>query len=651
MTASKQDAALWVTVSPHSTEGGYNVFRQMPPTWLRLGLVGALALAGCEPATQTPTPSTVPHGGTLRVVVPNTEGLPPGYMPPDKTTIDVLSATSSSDAFELLRCCLGRTLLSYNGQPTSSGGATLRPDLASGPPDVASDGLTWTFHLRQHLHYAPPLAATEITAADIVRAMRRTARLDGLPPFYSAIAGFDDYAAGTTESIAGLETPDTHTLVVRLTRPQGDFGYRISLYNVAPLPPLPSDPSAPFGVASGHDDGDSGFLVSSGPYMLEGADKVDFSLASAQQAGASGLVEGKSITLVRNPSWHSGDDPLRPAYADRIVVTYGGSVAGAIAAVDAGQQDIILTLTRPPQVPAIEVAAWEANPGRGHVDIEPRDGVRYVSMNLATPPFDDLHVRRAVAFAIDRKKLEDAFGGALTGSVTGHLALDSMEDNALINYDPYRAADATTRLQMAKQEIAQSKYDSAHAGMCDAVACQHVVALALVSPQTPTTMADAVRADLAQIGIHLDVTSASGQPYFRQLGDPTKDPAMGMFWGFGKDYPNGADFFVQLFSKDAIGAHQDYTLVGASPDQLRQWGYAVNSVPAVDDRIAQCLPLVGDAQTHCWTSLDQHMIEKVAAVVPFAAETYTELVPKRIVNYSYDQYVTFPALDRIALQP
>jgi hypothetical protein len=45
------------------------------------------------------------------------------------------------------------------------------------------------------------------------------------------------------------------------------------------------------------------------------------------------------------------------------------------------------------------------------------------------------------------------------------------------------------------------------------------------------------------------------------------------------------------------------------------------------------------------------MIERVAAVVPFAAETYTELVPKRVVSYSYDQYVTLPALDRIALQP
>jgi ABC-type transport system substrate-binding protein len=285
------------------------------------------------------------------------------------------------------------------------------------------------------------------------------------------------------------------------------------------------------------------------------------------------------------------------------------------------------------------------------VDIQPRDGVRYVSMNLATPPFDDLHVRRAVAFAIDRRKLEQAFGGALTGSVTGHLALDSMEDNALINYDPYRTADDATRLQMARHEMAQSKYDSHQAGMCDAAACQHVSGLALTTPQTPTAMADVVRADLAQIGIHIDVTFGEGMPYFRQLGDPMKDPAMGMFWGYGKDYPNGADFFVQLFSHDAIAANMDYTLVGASQDQLRKWGYTVSSVPNVDDRIAQCLPLLGDAQTRCWTSLDQYMIERVAAVVPFAAETYTELVPKRVVSYSYDQYVTLPALDRIALQP
>jgi ABC-type transport system substrate-binding protein len=84
-----------------------------------------------------------------------------------------------------------------------------------------------------------------------------------------------------------------------------------------------------------------------------------------------------------------------------------------------------------------------------------------ISMNLATPPFDDIHVRRAVAFVLDRKKIEDAFGGAISGTVTGHLAFDSTEDNALVNYDPYRTSDNQARLSVARQEMARSACDSA----------------------------------------------------------------------------------------------------------------------------------------------------------------------------------------------
>src|SRR5438552_5078584 len=76
-------------------------------------------------------------------------------------------------AFELFRCCLLRTLLSYNGRPTGQGGTELRPDLATSLPTVSADGLTWTFHLKHGLHYAPPLQKTEIAAQDVIRAVER----------------------------------------------------------------------------------------------------------------------------------------------------------------------------------------------------------------------------------------------------------------------------------------------------------------------------------------------------------------------------------------------------------------------------------------------------------------------------------------------
>ncbi len=173
-------------------------------TWTRASLAASLAgVVACSGATPSPT-SSIPRGGTLRVAVPAEGFYPEGYAPPDKTTLDLNSAESAIDAFELWRCCLARTLLGYNGKPTEGGGADLRPDLTAGSPEVSADGLTWTFHLKSNLRYAPPLQGTEITAADFIRALQRLARVGFIPPYFEAIDGFRAYAKGSTESIAGL---------------------------------------------------------------------------------------------------------------------------------------------------------------------------------------------------------------------------------------------------------------------------------------------------------------------------------------------------------------------------------------------------------------------------------------------------------------
>jgi hypothetical protein len=149
--------------------------------------------------------------------------------------------------------------------------------------------------------------------------------------------------------------------------------------------------------------------------------------------------------------------------------------------------------------------------------------------------------------------------------------------------------------------------------------------------------------------LQIDIIQAGGTPFFQQAGDPKQDPAMALFWAYFKDYPSGSGFFASEFSKDAIDSGSNLSLVGATADQLHGWGYEVTSVPSVDDRINACLPLVGQAQTQCWTSLDQYMTEKVVSAIPFVAESYVEVIPRRILAYSFDQFAALPALDRIAI--
>ena len=150
-----------------------------------------------------------------------------------------------------MRCCLLRTLISYNGHPTEEGGTELRPDLASGMPEVSRDQLTWTFRLKAGIHYAPPLEQVEITAAaDVVRAIQRAAAagVSGgtYSTYYSVIQGYDEYARGDTDTISGLEVVDDQTLRVHLTAVANDFGYRMALPGSAPIPPSPRVPNGAF---------------------------------------------------------------------------------------------------------------------------------------------------------------------------------------------------------------------------------------------------------------------------------------------------------------------------------------------------------------------------------------------------------------------
>ncbi len=137
-------------------------------TFLAVALLFACT-SGSE--TRAPRGSAPKPGGTLRVMFMSA--------PEDTALWDPLWE-SAGPMFEIHRCCLLRRLFSYNGLPAGQGGATVRPDIAAGMPEVSSDGFTWTIRMKEGLHYAPPYADREIVADDVVEALERAGRLEFL---------------------------------------------------------------------------------------------------------------------------------------------------------------------------------------------------------------------------------------------------------------------------------------------------------------------------------------------------------------------------------------------------------------------------------------------------------------------------------------
>jgi peptide/nickel transport system substrate-binding protein len=554
-----------------------------------------------------------------------------------------------SVTWEYYRCCLLRNLMSYEGVPTDEGGADIFPDLAASEPEQSSDGLTWTYTIKPGIHYAPPKEDVEITAPDFVRALERTANPDanvgGYSFYYSVIEGFDDFAAGDAEEISGLNVVDDHTLEITTTSPVGDMSYRLAMGTAAPIPP--DDEGERMGVAEGHDRNYGRFLVATGPYMFEGSETMDFSADPKDQTEAPGYVPGRQIVLVRNPSYDPATDGLRDAYPDRIEVRIGGDNDDLYNQVAAGTLDFVVDGV----VPAEKIREYQTDPElQDKINIYASDAIRYVSFNLAVPPFDDVHVRKAVSWAFDKQGFRQLRGGPSVGEIAGHIMVNSLENNLLADYDPYQTTNASGDPEKAAEEMAQSKYDSDQDGVCDDPVCQDILTITDREDPYPDQMA-LLKQFLEPLGMTLDDKQLERGTMYNQCNDANSHHALCAGPGWGKDYADGVTFGEPLFTSAGLWESCcNYSLLGASPEQLTEWGYEVTEVPSIDDKEDECAALEpGDERFQCWAELDQQLMEEIVPMVPYLFDNSVDILSENIVNYSFDQFAGLAAFDSLAV--
>jgi ABC-type transport system substrate-binding protein len=277
-------------------------------------------------------------------------------------------------------------------------------------------------------------------------------------------------------------------------------------------------------------------------------------------------------------------------------------------------------------------------------------------MNLAMPPFDDLHVRRAVAFSVNSRELvRDVRAFASSGSTgaTGrparHIAPDATEADLLAGFDPFPGKQGPERRAKARWEMALSRYDVDGDGRCDDHACDGVALYAFDSP-AGRAIAETLRLDLHPIGIDVDVRIQGAEIASIFTGE-THAPLYAT-WAWLADYPNASTFFLPLLSAQAIHLHsnRNLSMLGGSSTMLRALGYDVTAVPpSIDDRIDACVVLSGDEQTTCWALLDKFVMTKIVPWVPFFTQTYVAVGSLRVRGVVPDPLSLTPALDQIWL--
>ncbi|MCA1618858.1 MAG: peptide ABC transporter substrate-binding protein [Acidobacteria bacterium] len=245
--------------------------------------------------------------------------------------------------------------------------------------EAAEGGRRWTFHLREGARWTN---GDPVTAQDFVRSWQRTLRLGERAPHASLLSNI--VGAPTPLGVAAL---DSRTLRVTLRRPDANFPALVAHPVFRPVHEL-SPESDLAGLREEQMNERGGGEARLG-IVTNGA----FSLAR---------LAGDSVELERADSyWDAASVKL-----ERVRFVDAGGTEAALAAYRAGELDVVSNA-------AVEPLAVKLLTPYDDFRRETFAALNYYRFNTARPPFDDLRVRRALAYALDVSRLSaDTLGGS-----------------------------------------------------------------------------------------------------------------------------------------------------------------------------------------------------------------------------------------------
>jgi peptide/nickel transport system substrate-binding protein len=538
-----------------------------------------------------------------------------------------------------------RTLVSYKhvGGPA---GNKLYPDLATDMPTLSSDGLTYTFKLKQGLKFGPPLNRA-ITSKDIEYAFERinTKPLVAQYGFYyyGVITGMDGSAAKPAP-VSGIETPDDSTIVFHLTKPTGDFLFRLAMPATAPIP---QEVAKCFTKA-----GDYGrFVISSGPYMIKGSDQLDTSSCSAMKP-ISGFDPTKKILMVRNPSYDQSTDDLRTNNVDGISLTIDTNLNDIFNKVEQGALDS--SWTNVPPKPILQQYLTQPDK-KNLLHLDSGDRTWYITLNMTQPPFDDIHVRKAANLIMDKAAIAQAWGGSSSGEIATHIIPPTvLNDQLKQDYDPYATPDFHGDLAKAQAEMKQSKYDTNKDGTCDAAACKNLVMINRnVTPWTDSE--PVVVSSLGKIGIQVKPRELASSAAYTTIQTVKNNIPIALNPGWGKDYADPYSFAVLFASSSIIATgNTNYSLVGLNSKQAGGLGVKIpagDTIPNMDSDIDACqkIPATDANRLTCWVNMDRKLMEQVVPWVPYLWATQPTVVNPSVTHFEFDQFSTVVSPTEVAV--
>lgn len=338
--------------------------------------------------------------------------------------------------------------------------------------DMEGDGTAFVFHLRQGVKWSDgePFTADDVLYTFNIYANPKVGAIQAGK--LSDVVGYADVVAGTTETLAGVTKVDDYTVRVELNTLSPLFvELKVPFISILPAHILASIPADQL---KGNDFWKK--VVGTGPFIM------------------TNLVEDQVVEGVANPDYFEGKPKL-----DKIVFQVYADSNTMLAALEAGEIDGMLY--QGGGIPVDQVSRFEALTNLqvfGNMDA----GLpTFMLINLKKDYFQDVRVRQAIMYAIDRQTIIDTVKLG-TGTVSNTMFPASwVRPDGLTDYqfDP----------EKAKALLAEAGWDSS----------RQVDLQRYYTDQVNKDTVDAIAAMLQDVGINAVVREVKSAEFQASVDD------------------------------------------------------------------------------------------------------------------------------------
>ncbi len=324
--------------------------------------------------------------------------------------------------------------------------------------DTSPDGKEWTFHLKSGVKFHDGTPCDAEAVAWNILTVRDT--------------GASAYLYSAVKDVVAVD-PITVKLIL-------EYPFPNLLFNISNVFGSIVSPTAyeEYGDAFG-----TKAAVGSGPYIF-----VEW-------------VKGDHITLKRNPDYIWGPSWLSnqgPAYFETAIYKVVPEAVTRVMLLQAGEVDIEY------YVPPTSEPVLRADPDV-EVMITPSKRLVYMGMNIATPPFDDIKVRRAMNYMVDKASIVESVLQGIGQPAATYFApmVEPQVDNPY-DYDPNRA----------RELLAEAGWtDEDGDGILEKNGAKFIITLWTDTATERVQIATVIQNEMAQLGIKAEIQQFDSATY------------------------------------------------------------------------------------------------------------------------------------------